>query len=138
MLDGTATINCCILLTNYLLDTCILILHGAGSAAHENVIQKKMVGVSLPPLLLGGFCSHFWTLSQSQPVSLRVAGILFQVSTTRWEKKFLLVSSLYAIYSLPNTWNSYDIIRYYANRTTFSIALKELLHTTPTNAAESD
>jgi len=42
------------------------------------------------------------------------------------------------IYSLPNTWNSYDIIRYYANRTTFSIALKELLHTTPTNAAESD
>jgi hypothetical protein len=28
--------------------------------------------------------------------------------------------------------------RYYANRTTFSIALKEFLHTTPTNAAESD
>ena len=34
------------------------------------------------------------------------------------------------IYSLPTVWNSHDIIRYYANRTTFSIALHELLHTT--------
>jgi hypothetical protein len=33
------------------------------------------------------------------------------------------------IYSLPNVWNSSDIVRYYANRTTFSIALHELLHT---------
>jgi hypothetical protein len=32
------------------------------------------------------------------------------------------------IYSLPSVWNSYDIVRYYANRTTFSIALHELLH----------
>jgi hypothetical protein len=34
------------------------------------------------------------------------------------------------IYSLPTVLNSHDIIRYYANRTTFSIALHELLHTT--------
>jgi hypothetical protein len=33
------------------------------------------------------------------------------------------------VYSLPTVWNSHDIIRYYANRTTFSIALHELLHT---------
>jgi sarcosine oxidase/L-pipecolate oxidase len=33
------------------------------------------------------------------------------------------------IYSLPNTWNSHDTIRYYPNRTTFNIALQELLHT---------
>jgi sarcosine oxidase/L-pipecolate oxidase len=32
------------------------------------------------------------------------------------------------IYSLPNTWNSHDTVRYYANRTTFHIALQELLH----------
>jgi hypothetical protein len=34
------------------------------------------------------------------------------------------------IYSLPTVWNSHDIRRYYANRTTFSIALLELLHAT--------
>ena len=34
------------------------------------------------------------------------------------------------IYSLPTVWNSHDITCYYANRTTFSIALHELLNTT--------
>jgi hypothetical protein len=32
------------------------------------------------------------------------------------------------IYALPYTWNSHDIVRYYANRTTFRYALQELLH----------
>lgn len=31
------------------------------------------------------------------------------------------------IYSLPALWNNYDTIRYYENRTTFTIALQELL-----------
>jgi len=34
------------------------------------------------------------------------------------------------IYTLPNTWNSHDTVRYYTNRTTFRIALHELLHAT--------
>jgi hypothetical protein len=37
------------------------------------------------------------------------------------------------IYSLPNTWNSYDITHYFAKRTTFSIVIKELLHTMPSH-----
>jgi hypothetical protein len=31
------------------------------------------------------------------------------------------------LYSLPSTWNSHDTVRYYRNRTTFNIALRELL-----------
>ncbi len=62
----------------YLLDTCRLILHSAGSTAqwmsvhgcgqHSYPVQFHS-SRCLPPLLLGGFCSHFWTLSQSQLVS---------------------------------------------------------------------
>jgi hypothetical protein len=40
------------------------------------------------------------------------------------------------LYSLPNTWNSHDTVRYYANRTTFKYALYDLLHTAADQAAE--
>ncbi len=40
------------------------------------------------------------------------------------------------LYSLPNTWNSYDTVRYYANRTTFKYALYDLLHSAADQAAE--
>jgi hypothetical protein len=40
------------------------------------------------------------------------------------------------LYSLPNTWNSHDTVRYYANRTTFRYALHDLLHSAADQAAE--
>jgi hypothetical protein len=40
------------------------------------------------------------------------------------------------IYALPHTWNSHDIVRYYANRTTFRYALHELLHSEAETASE--
>jgi len=40
------------------------------------------------------------------------------------------------IYTLPTTWNSHETVRYYANITTFKIALQELLHTPASDAAE--
>jgi hypothetical protein len=40
------------------------------------------------------------------------------------------------LYSLPNTWNSHDTVRYYANRTTFKYALHDLLHSAAEQAAE--
>ena len=40
------------------------------------------------------------------------------------------------IYALPHTWNSHDIVRYYANRTTFRYALQELLHSEAEMATE--
>ena len=40
------------------------------------------------------------------------------------------------LYSLPNTWNSHDTVRYYANRTTFKYALYDLLHSAAEQAAE--
>jgi hypothetical protein len=39
------------------------------------------------------------------------------------------------LYALPHTWNSHDIVRYYANRTTFRYALQEL-HSEAEQAAE--
>jgi hypothetical protein len=39
------------------------------------------------------------------------------------------------IYALP-TWNSHDIVRYYANRTTFRYALQEHLHSEAEQAEE--
>jgi hypothetical protein len=40
------------------------------------------------------------------------------------------------LYSLPNTWNSHDTVRYYANRTTFKYALYDFLHSAADQAAE--
>jgi hypothetical protein len=40
------------------------------------------------------------------------------------------------IYALPTTWNSHDVVRYYANRTTFRYALQELLHSEAKQADE--
>ncbi len=39
-------------------------------------------------------------------------------------------------YSLPHTWNSHDIVRYYANRTTFRYALQELPRSEAEQATE--
>jgi hypothetical protein len=40
------------------------------------------------------------------------------------------------IYALPHIWNSHDIVRYYANRTTFRYPLQELLHSEAEMATE--
>ncbi len=40
------------------------------------------------------------------------------------------------IYAILHTWNSHDIVRYYANRTTFRYALQELLHSEAEQATE--
>ncbi len=40
------------------------------------------------------------------------------------------------IYALPHTGNSHDIVRYYANRTTFKYALQVLLHLEAEQATE--
>jgi hypothetical protein len=40
------------------------------------------------------------------------------------------------LYSLPNTWNSHDTVRYYANCTTSKYALYDLLHSAADQAAD--